>query len=227
MQEFLDFEFEIKDVHDEEKGIIEGHGSIFGLKDFHNEIVDKGAFKKSLRKRNPAMLLQHDGRDVLGLWTVAKEDETGLFLRGQLNMNVQKSRDTFFLAKQGALTGLSIGFFTVTDKLVDNVRHITEVNLLEVSLVTFPANELAKVSGVKSDFPSTEREFEKALREKMGYGREQSKVITSKGFKGFQAMQRDADSLDLEQRDADKILNQLNSLTQSLKEFTNATGKRR
>lgn len=222
-KEYLDFSFEVKSS-DDDKGIIEGHGAVFGNVDFHGDIIEKGAFNKTLKKKKPVMLLQHDSRDVIGMWTLAKEDDEGLKLRGNLNMNVEKARDAFFLAKQGALTGLSVGFIVKDQEFIKGVRIIKEVELLEVSLVTFPANELAQVEGVKSELPSTERELEAALR-KLGYGRTQAKSIVSDGFKGFQAMQRDADDSEKEnvQRDADEaikseVIEHFAKIKQTLKE---------
>lgn len=217
-KEFLAFEFEVKeDKADSSKGIIEGYGSVFGNIDWHNDIVVPGAFRKSLQKRMPALLLHHNMRDPAGIWTDAYEDDKGLFMRGALNMEVQKAREAFYLAKQGALKGLSIGFVTVTDEIVKGVRHIKEVDLLEVSMVTFPANERANLTGTKGEPPATEREFEAALRE-LGYGRGQAKAIVAHGFKGFQSMQRDAAGMDLTvQRDADELLKSLQSLTNALK----------
>jgi len=215
-KEYLAFEFDVKDSNDD-KGIIEGYGSVFGNVDFHNDIVDRGAFRKSLQKRMPALLLHHNMRDVAGVYTSAFEDDKGLKLVGELNMNVQKSREAYYLAKQGALKGLSIGFITRKDRIENGVRHIMEADLLEVSMVTFPANERANLTGTKEDFPKTERELEVILRD-AGYGRQQAKAIVASGFKGFLAMQRDADSVDKSvQRDADDIVEKLKSITATLK----------
>lgn len=215
-KEYLSFDFEVKDS-DTDKGVIEGYGSVFGNVDFHNDIVDRGAFRKSLQKRMPALLLHHDMRQVAGVWQDAEEDDKGLRLRGQLNMEVQKAREAFYLAKQGALKGLSIGFYTRKDRIVDGVRHIEEAELLEVSMVTFPANERAQLTGTKQDCPKTERELEAALRD-LGYGQTQAKAIVADGFKGFLAMQRDADSMDKSvQRDADDILQKLKNINKALK----------
>lgn len=214
-KEFLSFEFEVKQS-DNDKGIVEGYGSVFGNVDFHNDIVDRGAFKKSLMKRMPSLLLHHDMRSVAGVWSDAYEDDKGLFLKGQLNMEVQKAREAYYLAKQGALKGLSIGFYTKKDRIENGTRHIMEAELLEVSMVTFPANERAQLTGTKADAPQTERELESALR-KLGYGQTHAKAIVSQGFKGFLAMQRDVDSFDNVQRDVDGILQNLKTITQTLK----------
>ena len=213
-KQFLDFDFEIKETN-KEQGRITGYGSVFHNVDYHNDIVDPGAFKKSLQKRLPAMLLQHNMHNPIGVWTNAEENDKGLYLEGQINMDVQAGREAFALAKQGALKGLSIGFITSVYRIEDDVRHIMEADLLEVSLVTFPANERAQITGTKAA-PQTERELESALRE-LGYGQTQAKAIVSTGFKGFLAMQRDVDSSDSVQRDADDIAKMLKNLTETLK----------
>lgn len=215
-KEFLSFNFEVKEG-DEGKGVIEGYGSVFGNVDFHNDVVDRGAFRKSLQKRMPALLLHHDMRRPAGVWLEASEDDKGLLLRGQLNMNVQEAKEAFYLAKQGALKGLSIGFITRKDRIENGIRHIEEADLLEVSMVTFPANDKANLTGTKTEPPKTERELEAALRE-IGYSQTQAKAIVADGFKGFLAKQRDADSMDKKvQRDADAILENLRNLTKTLK----------
>lgn len=215
-KEYLEFGLEIKG-DDDGKGVIEGHGSVFGNTDFHNDIVDHGAFKKSLAKRMPSLLLHHDSRSVAGIWQEAREDDKGLFLRGQLNMNVQSAKEAYHLAAQGALSGLSIGFYTKSDEIIDGVRHIKEAELLEVSMVTFPANDRARISGVKSYIHGTEREFEAFLRDQ-GYSRNDAKTIASHGFRKFRNNQRDVDDLSNDmQRDVDNIAKQLQSFNQSLK----------
>lgn len=216
-KEYLSFDFEVKEGTGDEKGkgIIIGYGSVFGNVDLHNDVVDRGAFRKSLQKRLPALLLHHSSRDPAGVWLEASEDDKGLLLKGHLNMEVQKAREAFHLARQGALKGLSIGFFTRKDRIEDGVRHIEEAELLEVSMVTFPANERALLTGTKGG-PKTERELEAALRD-LGYGQTQAKAIVAEGFKGFLAMQRDAVSVDDVQRDADAIVDKLKNLTDTLK----------
>lgn len=180
---FLQFDAEFK--ADEAKdgiGRISGYGSVFGNKDSYGDIVQKGAFANSIMKKMPAMLLQHNSHDLAGLWTIAREDDRGLYLEGEINLEVQKAKEHYALAKQGALKGLSIGFRTLKDEVLDNgVRLIHDVDLVEVSLVTFPANTAATITQVKS-MPDTVRDFEKFLRD-AGYSKQEAKSIASHGFK--------------------------------------------
>lgn len=188
-------------------GYIEGYGAIFGNVDEVGDIIAPGAFAASLKADGmPVMLKQHNPDDVIGTWTSANEDEKGLFLKGELNLDVQKGVETYSLLKKKAFKGLSIGYKT-QDFSVDQktgVRTLKKVKLYEVSLVTFPANLKAGVSGVKG-LPETEREFEAVLRD-MGFGKGQAKAIISGGFPAYKAMRRDADEAaeaELVRRDAD------------------------
>lgn len=170
----LNFPFEIKQEDIEETGVFKGYGSVFGNKDSHSDIVMPGAFTKSLLKggRNGtgvAMLLQHDTRKPIGIWTLLAEDKKGLRVEGQLAMKTKDGQETFELMKMGALKGLSIGFDTIIDEIDKdkNVRFIKEVELWEISPVTFGSNKKATITMVKEFIKQakTERELEKALRE--------------------------------------------------------------
>lgn len=183
---------ELKAVGDE--GEFEGYGSVFGVVDSYNEIVEKGAFLESLDKHGmPKLLLQHSSWMVGGIYTEAREDDKGLFVKGKLNLEVQSAREAYALLKQGAISGLSIGFRTLIEEVnkVTGVVHIKKVRLYEVSIVTFPANEAATVSAVKSA-PGSIREFEKFLRDG-GYSQEDAKLIASKGYRAYEAHREGGD----------------------------------
>lgn len=140
-----------------EDGFFVGYASVFGNVDSSNEIVEKGAFKRTLarwRAKNaaPAMLWMHDPTMPIGLWVAMGEDENGLVVQGRLALSTQKGREAYELLKMKALTGLSIGYRVVTSKIDSKrkARILTDVELFEVSLVTFPANDAARIAGVKS-----------------------------------------------------------------------------
>lgn len=191
---------EIKAIGEESNiGKISGYGSVFGVQDSYDDIVDNGAFSNSLDNYGmPKMLLQHSWENVCGVWTVAREDSKGLYLEGEINLEVQKAREYYSLIKQGAIDGLSIGYVTEVSEhdRVNEVRRIKKVKLMEVSIVTFPANVEAYIREVRSRndmaIPKTEREFENFLRD-AGFGTTQAKTIVSKGFKELIKMQRDVD----------------------------------
>ena len=182
--------FEVKALCEGDSRTFEGYGSVFGLLDSYADIVAPGAFKRSLREakaagRMPALLWQHDADKPIGVYESMSEDETGLFVKGRLS-DTQLGRDAYTLLKDGALSGLSIGFVTRKSK-VDNesgVRTLTDIQLWETSLVTFPANYAARITGVKTDGAlPTEREFERWLRREAGFTEAEAKTIIAKGYR--------------------------------------------
>lgn len=128
-------------------GMVEGYGSVFAERDSHDDIVVAGAFARSLRMRQPAMLWQHRYDAPVGVWTVAREDARGLYVKGALTLSSQAGRDAYELVTSGACTGLSIGFRTVKAQFDDaaKVRKLLDVDLFEVSFVTFPACDGARI----------------------------------------------------------------------------------
>lgn len=146
----LDFPFEVKSV--EEDGTFTGYGSVFGVKDSYDEIVVPGAFVDSLSTRKPALLWQHRSSEPVGVWGEVKEDNIGLHMIGKLAVKTQRGQEAYELLKMGAISGLSIGFVSREDSYdkVSGIRTLKKVDLWETSLVTFPANDAARVQSVKS-----------------------------------------------------------------------------
>ncbi|CAB4176365.1 COG3740 Phage head maturation protease [uncultured Caudovirales phage] len=151
----VDRPFELKALNEE--GVFEGYGSVFGNLDTYADVVAPGAFKRSLREHKksgtmPAMLWQHNPSEPIGVWTSMKEDSTGLYVSGQLAVKTDKGSMAYELLKMKALTGMSIGYETVQSTIDDKnkTRTLTDLNLWEVSLVTFPANGEARVQSVKA-----------------------------------------------------------------------------
>jgi uncharacterized protein len=142
-------QFEVKSLLD--TGWFSGYGSIFGNEDRQGDVVVKGAFLNTLGSGNQIpILLNHDPDQILGVYVKMTEDENGLYLEGQLNMDVARAREVYSLMKQGAIRGLSIGYITKTAaKDRNGRRHLKEVELMEVSLTPMPANPLAQVVAVK------------------------------------------------------------------------------
>jgi HK97 family phage prohead protease len=191
----LDFALEIKGVT--EAGLFEGYASTFGERDLGGDIVVAGAFAKSLKARGAKgvrMFADHDSRKRIGVWTEIAEDEKGLAVKGRLLLEKQDGKDAYIDLKEGALDGMSIGFRTKSDSYDGRrkARMLKEVDLLEISLVSFPMNENARVTGVKSI--KTIREFEDFLRDVGGYSRAAAKAIAAGGFKA--ADPRDEDDAD-------------------------------
>ena len=122
---------------------IEGYASLFGVVDLARDMVEPGAFARSLAKRGAAgirMLFQHDPAEPVGAWTSIREDANGLYVEGRLTPGVQRSRELAILIGAGALDGLSIGFRTAraATEPRSRVRRILEADLWEISIVTFP-----------------------------------------------------------------------------------------
>lgn len=185
----LDSHFEIKSVS--EKGAFSGYGSVFGNVDLHRDIILPGAFSKSLERHKqkgtmPSMLWQHKMADVVGIYTEMAEDDHGLKLSGELfvNENVPEADKAYTLMRRGAVKGLSIGFNIPKggeeyDKDND-IWKIKEVDLVEVSIVTYPANQEAQIATVKSALESP-RDFERFLRD-AGLTRHQAKCLMAGGY---------------------------------------------
>lgn len=151
----FDRPFEIKEVSD--TGVFTGLGSVFGNLDRGDDIVQAGAFTKSVaalktQGRMPAMLWQHNTDEPIGAYKSMQETADGLIVQGQLALKTQRGAEAYELMKMGAIGGLSIGGW-VTGANYDNkndIRTITEFELWEVSVVTFPMNDEARIAAVKS-----------------------------------------------------------------------------
>jgi HK97 family phage prohead protease len=125
-----------------EEGLaIEGYASLWGIADLNRDVVAKGAFAACLARAGPGgvrMLHQHEGRAVVGVWDEAVEDDRGLFVRGRILDWSAEARFAGALARAGAMDGLSIGFRAVRARRAGALRVLVEVDLWEISLVTFP-----------------------------------------------------------------------------------------
>lgn len=139
----------------EADGTFSGYASLFGIEDLSHDIVEKGAFLASLSRRGPSgvkMLYQHDPAEPIGRWTDIRETAKGLRVTGQLMTNVSRGREVLHMMREGILDGLSIGFRTVKARKdrKSGIRRLVEVDLWEISIVTFPMQPDARVAHVKS-----------------------------------------------------------------------------
>lgn len=177
--ETKDFPLEVKAISD--SGVIEGYASVFGNVDLGGDVVAPGAFTKSLTAakaegRTVKMLWHHDPRQPIGVWDELVEDSKGLHGKGRLVMEVEKAREVHALAKAGAVGGLSIGYRTMKSSPSKGAVVLEELDLFEVSPVTFPMNVSATMTAVKAaDLQEiveklsagdrlTEREFERMAK---------------------------------------------------------------
>ena len=135
--------------------IISGYASLFGKPDQGGDVVEAGAYTTSLAKpRSIKMLWQHDPAQPIGVWDEVQEDDKGLWVKGRLLTDVAKGREAASLIGAGAIDGLSIGYRTVKARKDDKGgRLLSELELWEVSLVTFPMLPDARVGG-KADDPA-------------------------------------------------------------------------
>jgi len=184
--EHIDGRLEIKDLS--QKGTFAGYGNVYNVVDEGNDIVATGAFTDSLvdlgsRKQMPALLWQHRSGSPIGAYQKVTEDKNGLYVEGMLALKTQQGMEAYELLKMNAISGLSIGFET-KESFVDpktQTRMITKADLWEVSLVTFPMNDQARIAQVKTieqleDLNGAER----YLREVGGVSRSEAKALCSR-----------------------------------------------
>lgn len=132
---------------------IEGYASLWGVADLNGDVVARGAFAACLAKtgvKGVRMLHQHEGRAAVGVWDRMVEDERGLFVEGRIMDWSAEGRFARALARAGALDGLSIGFRSSRARREGRLRVLVEVELWEVSLVTFPMLPGARFSVASS-----------------------------------------------------------------------------
>jgi len=180
---WIDSAFEVKDIT--ESGSFVGMGSTFNNIDQGGDIVLPGAFTSSLQDctakgRMPAMLWQHRQGEPIGAWQSMNESQKGLEVAGKLAMKTQRGAEAYELMKMGALSGLSIGGYTkdADYNAKTGIRSIKSFDLLEISPVTFPMNDSARIAAVKSideigDLSGAER----YLRDAGGFSRSEAKTL--------------------------------------------------
>lgn len=191
-----DFALQVKDLS--EDGTFTGYGSVNGNVDSYGERVMPGAFAGSLAKHkregtNVLMLWQHNPNEPIGIWEDLAEDAKGLWGKGRLIMEVQKAREVHALMKANAICGLSIGYREIKATPDGNVRNLEELDLREISPVSFLANRRARIEAVKSERmeefarrlrdgdPMPIKEFEDILRE-AGVPKSMATQIASVGY---------------------------------------------
>lgn len=216
MLDRLKLDFEVKFAPNAPEGTFSGYGAIFGNNDSYDDVLIKGAFSDTLKDweakgKYPPMLLQHGGGflggadDLLpvGKWTAMEENSKGLKVEGQLfALSTERGQYIYEGLKSGALDGLSIGYrakeFVLGTKPGEPRRSLKKVELVECSIVTFPANDKSRVSSVKSASEiKTIREFEAFLREVGGFSHAAARSIAERGFKSSEPRDEDGAMNDL------------------------------
>ena len=198
----------------EETGTFTGYGSVFGNRDSYGDIVLPGAFKRSLaehrrNKTRPRMFWQHNPDMPIGSWIEMAEDDTGLLLTGRLNMDVQKGREAYALLKAGDVEGMSIGYRVVEgiDDEKQGAYLLKHLELIEISVVSLPANELATVGSVKSsriqDYHARlsagdrlkPREMEELFKEYLGFSNSEAERAVRSCLAGEQGVPVETDAI--------------------------------
>jgi HK97 family phage prohead protease len=136
-------------------GAVEGYASLFGEVDQARDMVMPGAFTQTLQNRGLRripMLFQHDPSEPVGIWLELREDWRGLWARGRLIPEVARGRELLALVREGAIDGLSIGYRTVRGRIdpKTRIRRLYQVDLWEISIVTFPLLAGARIEAVKA-----------------------------------------------------------------------------
>ena len=145
---------ELKVDGDGTQGVFKGYASVFGTRDLQDDVVERGAFKRTLdqKKGRFPILFQHDPMQPIGKIVEAREDAKGLKITGQLALGVRRASETLELLKSKVIAGLSIGYRAVVHEMDNDagVRHLREIELFEISPVVFPANPHALISEAAS-----------------------------------------------------------------------------
>ena len=211
------YALQIKAMGDD--GSIEGYGSVFNVVDNYDDVIAAGAFAASIKSHKaagtmPAMLWQHESDEPIGIWTEMLEDAKGLRIKGQLCLETACGKEAHALLKMGALNGLSIGFVSkqwAYDR-DSEVRTLTEIDLWEVSLVTFPANGKARITNVKSaDELAAPKDAERILRD-AGFSKSEATAFVSRVMRMGEERSDSAQSTASAIKAAQRLLNSITSI---------------
>lgn len=226
MMQKIETPFEVKELSTE--GTFSGYASVFDIEDYYGDIVAKGAFKRTLngkRKRQPALLWQHRADEPIGVWDRMEEDDKGLFAEGRLALGTQRGREAYELLQIKAISGLSIGFTPVKYQIDEDTgkRTLLDIDLWETSLVTFPANDAARIGQVRAVLNSGELPQPKIVEDVLrdaGFSIKQAKAIVAKGLSSLRlrdVVDEDAEN-DPEVAIALKLLATIRKTTEAIKD---------
>lgn len=199
---------ELKFADGAQPGTFEGYASVFGVTDFHRDMVVPGAFKATIARMkargfNVPMYLNHGAKlggdnKPVGVWDSIEEDAKGLAVKGTiLGLSTDIGQYNYELVKGGALRGISIGYRVPPGGAIygktatEPRRTLKTLDVAEISLVDNPSNHMAAVTAIKSCADMTEREFEQWLMRDADFTASEAKTIISSGFKALKAA-RDA-----------------------------------
>jgi HK97 family phage prohead protease len=174
------FRFDVKAAGQD--GTFTGFAAVYGNKDRVGDIIERGAFTKTLAESGPTfpLLHEHNPERLIGLAEIV-DGEKGLEVKGELNLEVAAGREVHALLKQGALKGMSIGYRGVksTYDAAQQAFRLLEIKLLETSLVAVAANPLAAVTSVKAESAEARELVVKALQSALGLTEEEFQALSS------------------------------------------------
>ncbi len=211
-------ETEIKFAGDGKQGIFEGYASVFGNTDSDGDIILPGAYKNTLEKqtRKVAMFFNHRQWEIpVGKWDALEEDSKGLYVRGQLTPGNSAASDLKAAMLHGTVEGMSVGFAVTKDDYsispANGGRIFKNISWLkEISVCTFPANELAGVDSMKSiDSIKSIRDAEAWLRDSVGLSRSEAQA--------FIARVKSAGRSEFGSDDIDALAQRINSFAANLR----------
>lgn len=207
-QKFLTAPMIVKSLDD--GGGFEGYASVFGVQDSDGDVIVKGAFDKTLARHaekgtKPKMLWMHDMRQLIGSWDEIREDDNGLWVKGHFILEVEKGREAYALMKAGELDSMSVGFNIENATRGQSIGGmvIDEVDLWEISMVTWGANPEAKITNVKH--------FDRLLRDACGLSRKEAKALLAEGYRA---------AFDLRDAESDDLLQSVKNLKAKMEELT-------
>lgn len=136
------------------EGTFKGYASIFNVVDNYGDVVLPGAFRQTLQElhiKNIKLLWQHDYKKPIGVFTKIEETVKGLLVEGKIFTDLRQGKEATLLLQSGVVDGLSIGYEIEEYFYDQDIRYIKQAKLWEISIVTFPANELARIKDLRSD----------------------------------------------------------------------------
>jgi HK97 family phage prohead protease len=163
----------------------EGYASVWGRKDSYGDTILKGAFTDAIKARRPMMFFGHNPGRVIGKWTSIEEDDKGLLVKGELTPGHRDAQDVAASLKHGAVSGLSIGGYTLrSEDLPDGGRIIKAFDLYEISVVSMPAEDEARIdmASVKSRIDQCHqfKDFEALLCETGAFSRSDATAFVAR-----------------------------------------------
>jgi len=216
---FIRFPSEFKASAVDSSGFFAGHAATFNTPDMSGDIILPSAFDATLaqakaRGQLPALLWSHDSRSPIGRLTTLREDRIGLYAEAQLTLEAQAAKEAYALVKDGAVSGLSIGYNLPENgaEYRGSNRLLKQIDLLEVSLVSIPMHPDSRVTSVKSLMDcGDERELKNLLRERDHLSRSRASAAAGTLWPILQGRD-DTDSENTEQ-----LAEQLKSFYETLK----------